>query len=200
MERYEINIEDINFNGVDAISLVEFPAIEMDFIALSEEKLTFAKTEVEKRIITGPALIPNKDILRKGEDEKYYNIFFSENTIEKASQLFLMKKHNDNVTLEHTFDVNNIYTVESWIVLNSDNDKSKELGFDVPVGTWMLSLKVENDGVWNNLIKTGDVKGFSIEGYFTQKLVELSTIKEVIEDEEIDDEIILSEIRKLLNL
>ena len=116
----------------------------------------------------GAALIPNKKIFRKGQEEDYY-IFFSEDTVRKASELFLMNGNQNNSTLEHNIELNGMSVVESWIIEDEKKDKSRKYEFDLPVGTWMVSVKVNNDDVWNQ-VKAGEVKGFSIEGYFADKM------------------------------
>ena len=158
-----------NIMGVDAISIVENPAIEEDFIALKSDEIKLAEINKDKKILMGPLLIPNKPIFRTQEDEDYY-IYFSKETVEKASQLYLQNNNQSNSTLEHQHEINGLTLVESWIVEDKKQDKSAKYGFDVPVGTWMGSVKVNNDEVWNEYVKSGKVKGFSIEGYFADKM------------------------------
>ncbi len=195
LDRYELTIEDINFDGVTAISIVEFPAIEENFMVFSKNNknnLTLSKTDNDKRIITGPAMIPNKDIYRIDfETNQEYDIYFSEETVKNISEQFLITNKLSNINLEHEVNLNDVSLVESWIVNEPSNDKSNELGFDVNKGTWMISLKVNNDNLWNNIIKEGKVNGFSIEGYFSNRFDKHST-KSMTDDE------ILDEIMKLL--
>ena len=160
--------EKEDLSGVEAISVVEFPAIEENFIALNQQ-LQLAKVDDEKRILMGAALIPNKNIYRRNGEDEYY-IFFSDATVKKASELFLMNSNQNNATLEHQKKVNDLSVVESWIVEDTEMDKSKKYGLNAPVGSWMVSMKVNNDTIWNDFVKTGKVKGFSIEGYFADKL------------------------------
>lgn len=171
MERIiELIIDEENeFSGIEAISVVENPAIEEDFIALKEHKeVKLAEVDKEKRILMGAALIPNKKIYRNSGEEEYY-IFFSEDTVRKASELFLMKGNQNNSTLEHNVELEGMSVVESWIIEDEKKDKSRKYDFDLPIGTWMVSVKVNNDDVWNQ-VKAGEVKGFSIEGYFADKM------------------------------
>lgn len=160
--------EKEDLSGVEAISVVEFPAIEENFIALNQQ-LQLAKVDDEKRILMGAALIPNKNIYRRNGEDEYY-IFFSDATVKKASELFLMNSNQNNATLEHQKKINDLSVVESWIVEDTEMDKSKKYGLNAPIGTWMVSMKVNNDTIWNDFVKTGKVKGFSIEGYFADKL------------------------------
>lgn len=161
--------ENDDVSGIDAVSIVENPAIEEDFIMLKNQEFKFAEVNKEKRILMGAALIPNKPIYRRNEDNEYY-IYFSRDTVRKASELFFIKGNYNKSTLEHQVPLEGLVAVESWIVEDKDKDKSSHYGMDVPLGTWMLSMKVLNDDVWNNYVKTGKVKGFSIEGYFADKL------------------------------
>jgi len=196
LDKYELTIDDINFDGVTAISIVEFPAIEENFQVFSKNpdkiNITFAKADGDKRIITGPALIPNKEIYRidMATFEEYY-VYFSEQTVQKIAEHFLIANRNSNVTLEHQVNVNDVSLIESWIVENPENDKSKELGYEVNKGTWMVSMKINNDEIWNNVIKEGKVNGFSIEGYFTTKFDKYSSV-------DMDDEKVLESIIELL--
>ena len=167
--------EKEDLSGVEAISIVEFPAIEENFIALNQQ-IQLAKVDDDKRILMGAALIPNKNIYRRNGEDEYY-IFFSEDTVKKASELFLMNSNQNNATLEHEKKINDLSVVESWIVEDTEMDKSKKYGLNAAVGTWMVSMKVNNDAIWTDFVKTGKVKGFSIEGYFADKL-EMSLQKE----------------------
>ena len=162
--------EEALYSGIEAISIVDRPAIEENFIALSKEhKIELAEVDKEKRILMGAALVPNKNIYRQTEDEEYY-IYFSDDTVRQASELFLMRGNQNKSTLEHEAELNGLSVVESWIIEDEVHDKSRKYDMDLPVGTWMVSMKVNNDDVWENYVKTGKVKGFSIEGYFTDKI------------------------------
>ena len=169
MERIiELIIDEENeFSGIEAISVVENPAIEEDFIALKKQPIQLAEVDSEKRILMGPALIPDRKILRKDDDGEYY-IYFSKETVRKASELFLMKGNQNNSTLEHQDVLKGMSVVESWIIEDKNKDKSKKYKMDLPLNTWMISVKVLNDEIWNQ-VKEGEIKGFSIEGYFADK-------------------------------
>jgi hypothetical protein len=162
--------EEGEFSGIDAISIVEQPAIEENFVALKEEiKVELADVDKEKRILMGAALVPNKKIYRRDKEDEYY-IYFSEDTVRRASELFLMKGNQNRSTLEHQAQLSGMSVVESWIIEDEQYDKSRKYGLKMPVGTWMVSMKVNNEEVWKDYVKTGKVKGFSIEGYFTDKV------------------------------
>ena len=181
--------EEALYSGIEAISIVDRPAIEENFIALSKEhKIELAEVDKEKRILMGAALVPNKNIYRQNEDEEYY-IYFSEDTVRKASELFLMRGNQNKSTLEHEAELHGLSVVESWIIEDETHDKSRKYDMDLPVGTWMVSMKVNNDEVWNDYVKTGKVKGFSIEGYFTDKVAMSSEFVTEEEATEILEEI-----------
>ena len=156
--------------AIDAISLVNAPAIEQDFVFFGKEKnnLTFAKVDEEKRMLVSPALIPNKQIFRydPNTDSEYY-VYFSPETVRKASELYLKNNNHHKATYEHQDRVSGVLTVESWIK-EGDSDKSKLYGYDLPNGTWFVKMKINNDDLWSK-IKDGELKGLSIEGYFTDK-------------------------------
>jgi len=168
--------ENAMLNGIDAISIVENPAIEKNFVALNKQyKTQFAEQDSEKRILLGPALIPNKTIYRYQDGEEFY-VYFSQKTIRRAAELYLMRGNQNKSTLEHEAQLSGLSVVESWIVENPEVDKSALYGMEMPKGTWMVSMKVNNESVWDNFVKTGAVKGFSIEGFFADK-VNMSEVK-----------------------
>ena len=174
-------------DGIEAISLVDRPAIESNFITLAKEyEMNLAEVDKEKKILMGPALIPNKMIFRKEGDLKY-QVYFSEATVEQASQMYLKAGNQSNATLHHKTKVDGMSLVESWIITNPEMDKSKAYGFDLPKGTWMVSMKADNEQIWKKA-KSGEVKGFSIEGYFADKL-SLELLPQ-INDEDLVDHIL----------
>ena len=171
----ELIIQDENQElAIDAISLVTSPAIESEFVFFGKEKnnLTFAKVDEEKRMLISPALIPNKQIFRHdpNTDSDYY-VFFSKATVRKASELYLKHNNHHKATYQHQDRVSGVLTVESWIK-EGDSDKSKLYGYDLPNGTWFVKMKIENDELWQK-IKAGELKGLSIEGYFTNKFEQM---------------------------
>lgn len=191
--------EDDDVSGIEAISVVENPAIEEDFIALKNQEFKLAEVDKEKRILMGPALIPNKPIYRRSGENEYY-IYFSRETVRKASELFFIRGNQSRSTLEHEIPLNGLTVVESWIV-ESEKDKSRHYDLNVPVGTWMVAMKVLNDDVWENYVKTGKVKGFSIEAYFTDKIErpqDKSIKDELAKIEEEEKQYILSQIRAII--
>jgi len=179
MKIVELILDEEQEGGIEAISIVESPAIESDFVALESQEIKLAEVDKEKKILLGALLIPNKPIYRNGEEGDYY-IFFSKETIVKASQMYLKNGYQNKSTLEHAKALNGLTLVESWIVESETQDKSRKYGLDVPVGTWMGAVKVDNDKVWDEYVKTNKVKGFSIEGYFADKMEKPK--KEIKED------------------
>lgn len=167
MKTIELVIDESEgMDGVLAISMVEAPAIELDFIALSNQNT--AKMQLsrdERQVVLGAALVPDKPIYRIGPNGEEFNIIFSKDTVRRASEIYMRELRNNNVTLEHTEVADGIYLTESWVVENPTMDKSKHLGIDVPEGTWMVAFHVTDPFVWEN-VKAGKLLGFSIEGMF----------------------------------
>ena len=168
--------EKDKLSGIDAVSVVHSPAIEENFIHLAKHEVELKEIDAEKRILMGAALVPNKHIYRRDKKNEEYYIYFSEDTVRQASELFLMNSNQNNATYEHDKKLEGMSVVESWIIEDSKLDKSAKYGFSLPVGTWMISMKVNNEQVWSD-VKAGKVKGFSIEGYFADKL-EMSMMSE----------------------
>jgi len=188
--------ETQEYSGIEAISVVENPAIEEDFVALKTQEVQLAEINKEKRILMGALLIPNKPIYRRnGEDDEYY-IYFSRETVAKASQKYLMESKQNNSTLEHERELQGLSLVESWIVEDPKMDKSNLYNMEMPKGTWMGAVKVTNDDVWENYVKTGKVKGFSIEGYFADK-AERPQDSIGMSQQEIDDMIVIEDLKEL---
>ena len=189
MNLIELVIDEENDEvGVDAISLVESPAIEENFVALNNHKVEFKTIDEEKRIVIGLALIPDKDIYRR-QGEHEFNIIFSKDTVKKASELYLKRLKNNNATLEHEEEIKGVSVIESWIVEDVKMDKSKLYGLNAVEGAWVVTMKIDNDEVWKD-VKGGKYLGFSIEGFFSDQL------NDVTEDSE--DEALMNAIIKIL--
>ena len=186
--------EEQEDTGIEAILIVESPAIESDFVALAAEEIKLAEVDKEKKILLGALLIPNKPIYRAGAEGEYY-IFFSKDTVAKASQMYLRNGYQNNSTLEHDKALDGLTLVESWIVEDEVQDKSRKYGLNVPVGTWMGAVKVNNQKIWDEYILEGKCKGFSIEGYFADKMEK----SKVVDDENLsEDEKLLNKIKNIL--
>lgn len=174
----EYTIDDSGYLGVNAISLVENPAIEVDFVALSKTTIKQAAIEEgERKMLFGAVMIPDQLIYRvNGMGEAYY-CKYSKETINKISQEYLKRNMHHNSNLEHQIPVAGCVVVESWIK-EGEHDKSMNFGFNFPDGTWCIGMKIDNDEVWQD-IKQGNVKGFSLEGFFTEMSEEYLAEQEI---------------------
>jgi hypothetical protein len=170
---YELVIED-DKDEVFAISLVENAAIERDFIFFNKEEIQFSSIDEDKRLVIGPILIPDKQIFRVDGDNVPYAVFFSKDTIKRLSENYLKKGYQASSTLEHNKKIDGVTLVESWIVESRTKDKTALYNMNLPIGTWAGTFKIDNDEIWEDYVKTGKVKGFSIEGMFEHKLVAAS--------------------------
>ena len=158
IKKYKVGIDSETY----AISMVESPAIESDFVALSkeEEKKVFLESD-ERHMVYGAALIPDKDIYRNNGEQEFY-ISFTKESIEKMSQDFMKNYRQNEVTLDHDEMANDITITESWLVEDPYKDKANALGINVPKGSWMIGMKVNQIDVWDR-VKSGELKGFSVE-------------------------------------
>jgi hypothetical protein len=186
MKTLEVVFNPDTTDGVYAISLVENPAIEVNFIALKEgEKMQFSILEEEKRLLMGAVLVPDKKILRVDASGEPFWVVFKSETIRQAMEFFYKNGNQSNSTLEHNYQMqlNDVTFVESWIKEDLVHDKSVKYGFSEPVGTWFSVMKVDNPDVWQK-VKAGEVNGFSIDGIFNFKNVdmELSKIVDAIKE------------------
>lgn len=185
MKIVELKLEQDNKGeGITAISLVKYPAIEQNWIAFNaagaeltpealkaQSKLyAFHTIDEEQRIIAGPAMVPDKLIYRIDEEGEESFVFFKAETIQELSERFLLQGKQNSMTLEHDATLNDLSVVESWIVADPERDKSAVYGFNLPVGSWFVKVKVINDDVWN-LVKGDEVSGFSVEGVFARELI-----------------------------
>jgi len=200
IKEIELVINEDNLDiTISAISLVTSPAIEEMFVFFNKqnEQISLAKIDTEARCLVSPALIPEKRIVRFDADtNEEYNVFFTAETIKAASELYLMHENNNSATEQHDVKIDGVHTVESWIKEDEKFDKSNAYGYDLPVGTWFVKMSIQNDDIWNK-IKSGDLKGLSIEGAFTQQLAKLS-LKETKTRQYSNDEI-LEALRDIIN-
>lgn len=200
MKLYELQIED-ETDEVMCISLVESPAIESDFIYFDKEVLSFASVNAEQKMLIGAILIPEKRILRVDGEGNPYHVFFTKDTVKKLAQNYLMKKYTDKATLEHDKTINGkVHLVESWIK-DGKLDKSNNYGLNLPEGSWVGMFKITDNTLWNDYVKTGKVKGFSVEALLDHKLVNASiTIldRDVEELDENEATILLGQIKALI--
>ena len=164
IKKYKVGCDSETY----AISMVEAPAIESDFVALAEQKeekqQVFLESN-ERHMVYGAALIPEKDIYRNNGEQEFY-ISFTKESIEKMSQDFMKEYRQHEVKTDHEDVANEVCVVESWLVEDSYKDKANALGINVPEGTWMVGMKVNNIETWDR-IKSGELKGFSVESMLT---------------------------------
>lgn len=156
---YEVRPDSL----VYAISLVECPAIESNFVYLSEEKpIQVCLEQDEKHMVFGAVLIPDKPIYRYNQEEEYY-LRFPKETIEVLAHEYLQNDNIYSFTQQHKENADGVSIIESW-VKTSNNDKSVDLGIDAPIGTWFVGAKIDNEEIWQG-IKDGSMKGFSVESF-----------------------------------
>jgi hypothetical protein len=171
MELFELIIDENEvLSGVNALSLVETPANASDWVALSDQApVLLAEVNKDKRILMGAALIPDRPIYRNQDGKEFY-IYFSAETVAKSAEMFFKNSNHTNATLEHSVRLEGMTVFESWIVEDPEMDKSVKYGLNVPKGTWMVSMKVDDENIWNDYIKNNKVFGFSIEGQYSNIL------------------------------
>lgn len=176
METYEVRFNEEENEGVYCVSLVSDPAIGVQFVTLSKQKeLKLATINEEQRILLGAVLIPNQ-VIPRFQDGHEFNIVFPAETIKKVQQNFSRQGYQNNSTIEHSgTQIEDVTFVETWIKMDDVHDKSTLYGFNEPVGTWFAAMKVNNEEIWNDYVKTGKVKGFSIDGVFDLEKVNLKS-------------------------
>ena len=188
--------------GVDAISVVKFPAIEENFVFFNNDFLSLAKIDEEKKQLIGAILIPEKRIPRLDKDtNEEYDVYFTTETIKQAQKLFMLNLNNNNHTLEHKEPIQGLTVVESWIKEDKKYDKSNMYGFkNLPVGTWFVQVSAENNPEIWEAIKNKEVRGFSIEGYFTDRLIQASRAKDILDEVCLDcpDEVMMGKIKDVI--
>ena len=191
----ELVIDESNESlAIDAISLVSAPAIEENMVYMSRAKnnLTLAKVDEEQKVLISPALIPLKSIYRYDADtDSDYYVYFSKDTVKKCAYSYLKNNNHHKATYEHKERVSGVLTVESWIIEDSKTDKSTLYGYSLPAGTWMVKMSITNEDLWSK-IKAGELKGLSIEGFFTSKY-------ESMQKQEPTSEEILSALNEIIN-
>jgi hypothetical protein len=176
METYNVIFNEGENEGVYAISLVSDPAIGVQFLALAKQtELKLATVNEEQRILVGPILIPEQLIYRN-QDGHEFNIKFTSETIKQVHRNFVTQGYQNNSTIEHSGkQIEDVIFIETWIKEDEVHDKSVLYGFSEQVGTMFGLMKVNNDEIWNDYVKTGKVKGFSIDGVFDMEKVNLKS-------------------------
>lgn len=159
---YDIVLND-DSQGVGFISLVDNPAIQVDWIKLAESipvQINF-QADKEKQMLYGPFLIPNKNIYRFDDKLGEYFVRFSKEQIVKIADKFNEDLNNKNINFQHTSEKVDAFVASNWII--EGQDKSSNFGFDLPEGSWFGGVKVKDKNFWDNVVKSGEVKGFSVE-------------------------------------
>ena len=158
---YDIKLTD-DTQGVGFISLVDEPAIGVDWIKLSSEAQLSFKADKEKQLLYGPFLIPNKLIYRHDEKMGEYYVRFSREEIEKIASKFNEDLNNKNINFQHSDQKVEAFVASNWMI-EGEQDKSHNMGFDLPEGTWFGGVKVKDLSFWTDKVKTDEVRGFSVE-------------------------------------
>lgn len=187
LQRIELTIKDIE-DGIFAVSLVQNPAIELPFVALSSEEISLKVIDEEKQIVVGYALIPEKVIPRRHK-EKMFEVTFSAETVRYAAEMYMKQLNLNNVTVEHKKKVSDIGIIESWITEDVKHDKINLYGLEPVIGGWAIIMKVDNKEEWTK-VKSGEYLGFSIEGKFSGFEQLLSEQTKTLEFDGIKNEII----------
>lgn len=157
---------------VTAISLVDEPAVESKLVYFKNQKPLFLETD-EKKMVYSCVLRPDFEIYRRYGEQEFY-VEFSKECIERLALQYMKDYHQSDWTTDHQTSVEGLTVVESWIKSDMEKDKSVVLGLDkdLPVGTWFVGCKVENDETWSR-IKNGDFGGFSIEAFVNLEEINL---------------------------
>lgn len=193
LDLYEWFIGD-NEDGINALSLVDEPAIKKDWVALSKQKevVRFATVDGDKQLLVALMLLPEAPIYRKFGDVEMY-VYVSEDTIQLISEDFLKKGNQAKITAMHQELLSGIVLTQSWLVEDPKMDKINLYNLDAPKGSWAGVLKVENKEIWDEYIKTGILKGVSVEGLLSTR--EGTNFKGV----DLSDDETVSELQQLLN-
>ena len=164
---------DDSETGVYAVSLVDQPAIEVDWVKLAKIEELYFSANKDKQMLFGPMLIPNKLIFRRDEKGNEYNIVFDEDTIQTIADKYNENKLGDVFNFQHSDKKVEAVLLQNWIT--GENDKSKDFGFELPKGTWFGGVKVKDEDFWLSEVKTERVKGFSVEIMAGTELIEMTS-------------------------
>lgn len=167
MKIYKVTINEDDQLGMDAISLVEFPAVEVDFLAFNDNvKMNFTQFDDEKREITGVVCLADTPILRKNERLGIHAILFEKDMIKEMMLRYFKKGLSNKVNIEHQGPmIDGLTMIESYVKDSERNISPIEFK-DVPDGSWIATFKVENDEVWNQIKEEHTLRGFSLQGLF----------------------------------
>lgn len=174
-----LTIDENQEAGVEAVALVDTPAIEREWMAFNNQPkpYRFEVTSEEKRIISGPLMVADFPIYRRDDDGREYYVVFNASTIRKIVYRYMKQGRTNSVNEMHETALDGVFMFESFII---DDMKQTPKGYEqLPEGSWFGSFKVENDDVWQQ-VKSGDFKGFSVEGLFNEDR-EMAIDREIIE-------------------
>lgn len=180
---YRFVVSEDDEAQLDAIAFVDEPAIEMNWQAFNSKQYSF-KADNEKRIISGPLMVADLPIYRRTEEGEYYGLFKAEDIYNLRNKFFKQGKSNlVNEMHDSNKMIDGVYMVESFLI-DSERGINAPKGYQLTDGSWFGSYKVDNDEIWNDFIKSGEFKGFSVEGIFnTVKISEKpqNIIEQIIE-------------------
>lgn len=161
---FEITFEeDDKKQGIKFVSLVNDPAIEVKGMYFNNDVKQYSFKKIEEQMkVVGPAMIPEKLILRMDGDREYY-VKFSADTIKKMFQKFNKENNNKSINIDHSKRMIDGFIEQNWIIEDNQYDKSKMYGYELPIGTAFIEIKVENEDDWNEIKELGKYS-FSIEG------------------------------------
>ena len=177
MVTYNVIFNEETDKGVYAISVVENPAMQSNFIALSEQtKIKLAEVDNKKFLLAGVVLVPKRDVYRN-QDGKEFNIRFSKEAIEGVANNFLKQGYQNNSSIEHETKIEGVSIVQSWVVKDPEQDTANAYGLpkeDIKEGSWIVLYKCDNKDIYNKAL-SGEIKGFSIDGLFSLEKVNLKS-------------------------
>jgi hypothetical protein len=174
---YRFVVGEDDESQLEAMALVDNPAIELNWQTFNNTKINFVANK-EKRVISGALMVADLPIYRRDESGEYYGLFTAEDIYNLRNKFFKQSKDKEvNMMHDPNKMLEDVYMIENFIIDSSRNINSPK-GFNLPDGSWFGSYKVDNDEVWNDFIKTGEFKGFSVEGIFkTEKIAEKTRTK-----------------------
>lgn len=185
---YNLDIEDLDFDSINAMSVVYDPAVESMFLKFNKSEKVKLQT-LNEGVLTGIALRADFDIYRVGQNGDEFNVNFTKDAVRRIAKYFFKNHNHDNTTVEHSFNANNMFIFESWLVVDSNQDKASKLGLEVSEGDWCISMDISGNQEVMDMVDNGELRGFSLEGYFSRMLIDSSKHNKQIEDytnEELD--------------
>lgn len=181
---YRFEVKEDDDTQVTAVALVDYPAIEMNWQTFSAHEIYSFKADKEKRIISGPLMVADLPIYRRDEQGEYYGLFKAEDIYNIRNKFF---KNNNSKEVNQMHDPNQmvegVYMIESFLI-DSKRGIHSPNGYKLPDGSWFGSYKVDNQEVWDKFIKSGEFKGFSVEGVFNTVQIDskpLDLIEQIID-------------------